>query len=34
MFVGRLGPLTMVALLSSRERPQPYNYVEEPVLIA
>lgn len=34
MFTGRLGPLTMVALLSSRERPQPYNYVEEPVLIA
>jgi trk system potassium uptake protein TrkH len=34
MFVGRLGPLTMVGLLSSRERPQPYNYVEEPVLIA
>lgn len=34
MFVGRLGPLTMVALLSTRERPQPYNYVEEPVLIA
>jgi trk system potassium uptake protein TrkH len=34
MFVGRLGPLTMVGLLSSRERPQPYNYAEEPVLIA
>ena len=33
MFVGRLGPLTMVVLFSAREHPPRVTYAEEPVLI-
>jgi trk system potassium uptake protein TrkH len=33
MFVGRLGPLTLVVLLSAREQAPRITYVEEPVLI-
>jgi trk system potassium uptake protein TrkH len=33
MFIGRLGPLTLVILLAAREHPAPVTYAEEPVLV-
>jgi trk system potassium uptake protein TrkH len=33
MFIGRLGPLTLVVLLAARERAPRVTYAEEPVLI-
>lgn len=33
MFAGRLGPLTLVVLLSVREQVPPVTYAEEPVLV-
>jgi Trk-type K+ transport system membrane component len=33
MFIGRLGPLTLVVLLAARERAPYVTYAEEPVLI-
>jgi trk system potassium uptake protein TrkH len=33
MFAGRLGPLSLVLLLSAREQVQRITYAEEPVLV-
>jgi trk system potassium uptake protein TrkH len=33
MFIGRLGPLTLVVLLSAKERPRTVTYAEEPILV-
>jgi trk system potassium uptake protein TrkH len=33
MFAGRLGPLTLVLLLTARERAPLVTYAEEPVLV-
>jgi trk system potassium uptake protein len=33
MFVGRLGPLTLVILLAAQEHPSAVTYAEEPVLV-
>ena len=33
MFAGRLGPLTLVLLLTTRERVARVTYAEEPVLV-
>jgi trk system potassium uptake protein TrkH len=33
MFIGRLGPLTLVILLAAREHPSSVTYAEEPVLV-